>query len=434
MSSKNSAVTSAVTREEERQEVLARAAAAKKVAPQVAQLPTPVKNAILLAAAGNLVERAPEILEANARDVAAGRERGFNDSLIDRLSLDKDRIAGIASGLRQVASLRDPVGEVLRGHTMDNGIQMTQVRVPLGVMGMVYEARPNVTVDAFGLAMKSGNVALLRGSKSAVHSNQALVEILQDTVVDHGLPREVVQLLPCQTHDSVQDLITARGLVDVVIPRGGAGLIEAVVTGATVPTIETGTGNCHFYVDASADVDKAIDMVLNGKTRRPSVCNATETVLLDAALPDADKLRVVLALQDAGVTVHGDVGELGGIGVEGAVQATEEEWASEFLSMDICAKVVDGVSGAIAHIATYSTGHTEGIAAQNADVLTAFAGGVDSAAVMLNASTAFTDGEVYGMGAEIGISTQKLHARGPMALPELTSTKWILQGNGQTRP
>ncbi|TVU83718.1 glutamate-5-semialdehyde dehydrogenase [Corynebacterium aurimucosum] len=418
----------------EREEVLSKARAAKAVAPQFAQLPTPRKNEILNRAAENLIAHTEDILAANQLDIEAGRANGMSESLIDRLSLDAARIEGIAGGLRQVASLQDPVGEILQGRTMDNGIQMKQVRVPLGVMGMVYEARPNVTVDAFGLALKSGNVPLLRGSKSAKNSNAKLVELLQDTLVEFDLPREGVQLLPCETHDSVQDLITARGLVDLVIPRGGARLINAVVENATVPAIETGTGNCHFYVDASADLDKATDMVINGKTRRTSVCNATEGVLIDAALDDAAKLRIITSLQEAGVTIHGDVKELEAFGVKDAVEATDEEWREEFLSMDICAKVVDGVDGAIAHIAEYTTGHTEAIAAQDADVLLTFANEVDAAAVMLNASTAFTDGEVYGMGAEIGISTQKLHARGPMALPELTSTKWVLQGTGQTRP
>ena len=418
----------------EREEVLSKARAAKAIAPQFAQLPTPRKNEILNRAADNLIASTEDILAANERDIEAGREAGMSESLIDRLSLDAARIEGIAGGLRQVASLQDPVGEILQGRTMDNGIQMKQVRVPLGVMGMVYEARPNVTVDAFGLALKSGNVPLLRGSKSAKNSNAKLVELLQDTLAEFELPREGVQLLPCETHDSVQDLITARGLVDLVIPRGGARLINAVVENATVPAIETGTGNCHFYVDASADVDKAIDMVINGKTRRTSVCNSTECVLIDAALADDAKLRIITSLQEAGVTIHGDVKELETFGVQDAVEATDEEWREEFLSMDICAKVVDGVDGAIAHITEYTTGHTEAIAAQDADVLLTFANQVDAAAVMLNASTAFTDGEVYGMGAEIGISTQKLHARGPMALPELTSTKWILQGTGQTRP
>lgn len=421
-----------LTRDQERAEVLDKAAKAKEVTPAVARLTTPQKNEILLAAADNLVAQTDKILTANEADLNAGRERGMSESLLDRLALSAERIEGIAGGLRQVAGLSDPVGEVLQGRRMDNGIEMKQVRVPLGVMGMVYEARPNVTVDAFGLALKSGNVALLRGSKSARNSNAQLVEILQETLAKFDVPREAVQLLPCESHDSVQDLITARGQVDLVIPRGGAGLINAVVTGATVPTIETGTGNCHFYIDTSADIDKAIAMALNGKTRRCSVCNATETVLLDAALDDEIKLRVIKEFQDAGVTVHGHVEQLQALGAQDVHEA--EQWNEEHLSFDIRIAVVDGVDGAIAHIAKYTTGHTEGIAAQDADVLLRFANEVDAAAVMLNASTAFTDGEVYGMGAEIGISTQKLHARGPMALPELTSTKWVLQGTGQTRP
>ena len=275
-------------RQAEREEVLAKARRAKEVAPELAALPTPAKDAVLLAATAALTERAGEVLDANARDLEQGRQNGLAESVLDRLALDQDRIEGIAGGLRQVAGLQDPVGEVLTGRTLPNGIQMKKVRVPLGVMGMVYEARPNVTVDAFGLALKSGNVALLRGSKTARCSNEKLVEVLQDTLAAHDLPREAVQLLPCDSHDSVQDLITARGCVDVVIPRGSARLIDAVVTGATVPTIETGTGNCHFYIDASADLDKAIAMLLNGKTRRVSVCNATETVLIDAALADED--------------------------------------------------------------------------------------------------------------------------------------------------
>lgn len=419
-------------RQAEREEVLAKARRAKEVAPVIAALPTPAKDAVLLAAAAALTERAGEILEANARDLEQGRENGLAESVLDRLALDQDRVEGIAGGLRQVAGLQDPVGEVLTGRTLPNGIQMKKVRVPLGVMGMVYEARPNVTVDAFGLALKSGNVALLRGSKTARHSNNKLVEILQDTLAEHDLPREAVQLLPCETHDSVQDLITARGLVDVVIPRGSARLIDAVVTGATVPTIETGTGNCHFYIDASADLDKAIAMLINGKTRRVSVCNATETVLIDARLADEDKRAVVAALQDVGVEVHGDVEKHAAFGAD-VSPATEADFAEEYLSMDIASAVVDGVEGAIAHIARYSSGHTEAIAAQDANALRRFADAVDAAAVVLNASTAFTDGEQYGMGAEIGISTQKLHARGPMALPELTTTKWILEGAGQVR-
>lgn len=422
------------TRTTEREVVLTKARKAKEVAPVLAQLSTAKKNEILLTAADVLVDKTDEILAANQKDIDEGRANGMAESLVDRLSLDADRIAGIAGGLRQVAGLKDPVGEVLGGGVMPNGIQMRQIRVPLGVMGMVYEARPNVTVDAFGLALKSGNVPLLRGSKTAKHSNAKLVEILQGVAASFDLPRETVQLLPCETHDSVQDLITARGLVDVVIPRGGARLIEAVVTGATVPAIETGTGNCHFYIDRDADVSEGITLALNGKTRRVSVCNATENVLIDSALPDEDKARIITAFQDAGVTVHGDVDELEAFGATDIAQADDTDWGEEYLSMDIAAKVVDGVDGAIAHIQKWTTGHTEAISTSNITTAQKFADEVDAAAVMINASTAFTDGEQYGMGAEIGISTQKLHARGPMALPELTSTKWILQGTGQARP
>lgn len=428
-------MTNADIRSIERDDVLAKARAAHAVSPRVARLRSSQKNAILLAAAEALCAHTPTILSANARDVEAGRAHGMSESLIDRLSLDEGRITAMADGLRQVASLADPVGNVVDGRVMPNGIQMRQVRIPLGVMGMVYEARPNVTVDAFGLALKSGNVALLRGSKSARYSNAALVSVLQDVLVSHDVPAEAVQLLPCDTHESVQDLITARGLVDVVIPRGGAGLIQAVVTGATVPTIETGTGNCHFYIDRDvADIDQAIEMLINGKTRRCSVCNATETVLIDGALSVETQRKVIEALQQAGVTVHGDVDTLGQLGVSNIVQVEEADWAEEYLSMDIAARIVDGIDGALDHIRTYSTGHTEAIATGNIVTAQRFADEVDAAAVMINASTAFTDGEQYGMGAEIGISTQKLHARGPMALPELTTTKWILQGTGQTRP
>ena len=419
----------------ERDEVLDKARRAKDVTMELARYTSERKNRLLLAAAEALVEKTPEILEANEADIKAGRKRGLDESLIDRLKLDAERIEGIAGGLRQVAALQDPVGEVLRGSTLPNGIKLSQVRVPLGVMGMVYEARPNVTVDAVGLALKSGNVALLRGSKSAVNSNTALVKVLRGVLAADGAPEDLVQLLPCETHDSVQDLITARGLVDVVIPRGGAGLIEAVVTGATVPAIETGTGNCHLYIDGSADVDEAIAMLINGKTRRCSVCNATEGVLLDRAL-GAEKIRKVLdALNAADVKVHGDVDNLAEAEWDGEViPATDEDWNDEYLSFDIVAKIVDGVIEATDHINAHGSGHTEAVAAKDWEVCETFVDRVDASTVNVNASTAFTDGEQFGFGAEIGISTQKLHARGPMALPELTSTKWILRGTGHTRP
>lgn len=435
---KDEVVSTADLREQERSQVLSAARAAREVSMRVARATTEEKNALLVSAADVLESRAAEIIAANEEDIARGVAQGMSDSLVDRLRLDADRIHGIAQGLRQVAQLPDPIGEVLGGRRLPNGLRLTKVRVPLGVMGMVYEARPNVTVDAFGLALKSGNVALLRGSKSAESSNRALVGVLQDVAAAQGFDREVVQLLPCQTHDSVQDLITARGLVDVVIPRGGAGLIQAVVTGATVPTIETGTGNCHFYIDASSGqgeaLDEAISLLLNGKTRRVSVCNATETALLDEALPVDAQQRIVDALVAAGVQIHGDADNLSHLVLPGLIPAEAQDWEEEYLSMDIAVKVVDGVAGAIEHIARYSSGHTEGIAARDVAVIEEFTASVDSAAVIVNASTAFTDGEQFGMGAEIGISTQKLHARGPMGLPELTSTKWLVVGQGHTRP
>jgi len=390
---------------------------AAKASRTIRTLPRTTKDEVLRAAAMAIRAQEEAILAANKKDLVVDD---------DRLLLTPDRIEGIASGLEQVASLPDPVGEVLEGRTMYNGIRMTKRRVPIGVIGMVYEARPNVTVDAFGLTFKAGNVVLLRGSKTARNTNETLVAILKKVLEDFALPADAVNLLPSDDHSSVTELVTARGLVDLVIPRGGAGLINAVVTQATVPTIETGTGNCHVYVDGSADPVKARDVVLNGKTRRVSVCNATETVLIDSAYPQARQLLQDLA--DAGVTIHGD----DDLPVD-HVPVTEEDWSSEYLSMDIAAKIVSGVDEAIDHIRQYSSGHTDAIVAQDADIIDTFVVGLDSAVVMVNASTAFTDGEQFGMGAEVGISTQKLHARGPMALPELTTTTWTLRGDGQTR-
>ena len=340
--------------------------------------------------------------------------------MLDRLALDPARVEGIADGLRQVAGLPDPIGEVLRGRTLPNGLQLRQQRVPLGVIGIVYEGRPNVTVDAFGLTLKSGNAVLLRGSSSAARSNAALVNALRAALATEGLDVDAVQLLPSQDRTSVTHLIQARGLVDVVIPRGGAGLIDAVVRDAQVPTIETGVGNCHVYVHESADLDMAESIVLNAKTRRPSVCNAAESLLIDASIAGVAVPRLTDALQAAGVTVH--------------VDPSEDELRAEFLSMDIALCVVDGLDAAIGHINEYGTGHTEAIVTTDLAAAQRFTERVDAAAVMVNASTAFTDGEQFGFGAEIGISTQKLHARGPMGLPELTSTKWIVWGAGHTRP
>ncbi|CRK54045.1 Gamma-glutamyl phosphate reductase [Rhodococcus sp. RD6.2] len=392
----------------------------------LALLTTAQKDAALHAAADAVLAATDAVLAANAVDVETARAAGTEESLIDRLRLTADRIDGIASGLRQVAGLADPVGEVVRGSTLPNGLEIRQLRVPLGVVGMVYEARPNVTVDAFGLALKSGNAALLRGSSSAKASNAALVEVLRAALTEQGLPADAVQLLPSEDRSSVTHLIQARGLVDVVIPRGGAGLINAVVRDATVPTIETGVGNCHVYVHAAADLDRARDIVLNAKTRRPSVCNTAETVLIDAAIADVAVPALTQALQTAGVVIHGDL--------DGQVPATEADWTEEYLTLDIAMKVVADLDEAVAHIDRYGTGHTEAIVTDNLAAAREFTARVDAAAVMVNASTAFTDGEQFGFGAEIGISTQKLHARGPMGLPELTSTKWVVWGDGHTRP
>ncbi len=402
------------------------ARAARAASKQLITLTTEQKNAALHAAADALLANKNRILAANAEDVERARAAGTEESLIDRLALNEARVDGIASGLRQVAGLPDPVGNVLRGSTLPNGLELRQVAVPLGVVGIVYEARPNVTVDAFGLTLKSGNAVLLRGSSSAASSNAALVAVLRESLQASGITPDAVALLSADSRASVTALIRARGLVDVVIPRGGAGLIAAVVRDATVPTIETGTGNCHIYVHPAADLDMAEEIVLNAKTRRPSVCNTVETVLVDRALADTFLPRLLGTFQAEGVIVHGDEA--------GMVPATETDWADEYLSLDVAVKIVDGLDQAIEHIDRYGTGHTEAIVTGDLAAARAFTTRVDAAAVMVNASTAFTDGEQFGFGAEIGISTQKLHARGPMGLPELTSTKWIAWGDGHVRP
>ncbi|GAB03800.1 glutamate-5-semialdehyde dehydrogenase [Gordonia amarae] len=406
--------------------VLSLATAAKAASRSLNGLTTATKNEVLLAAAEAIEANAESILAANTSDVDRAEASGTEAGLIDRLRLTEARVHGIADGLRQVAALADPIGEVVSGKTLPNGLELRQVRVPLGVVGIVYEARPNVTVDAFGIAFKSGNAVLLRGSSSAASSNAELVRILREVLVAKGVSADAVSLLPSEDRASVTALIRARGLVDVVIPRGGAGLINAVVSNATVPTIETGTGNCHVYVHALADIDVATRVVLNSKTRRPSVCNTAETVLIDKAVA-ADALpQISQALQMQGVTIHGDE--------PGMVPATEDDWNAEYLSLDIAMKVVDDLDAAVAHIDTYGTGHTEAIITTDLAAAREFTTRVDAAAVMVNASTAFTDGEQFGFGAEIGISTQKLHARGPMGLPELTSTKWLVWGDGHVRP
>ena len=388
------------------------------------------KDAALHAMADALVAATHDVLAANAEDVSAAEAAGTPPSIIDRLRLDESRVAAMAEGLREVAALPDPVGEVLRGSTLANGLELRQVRVPFGVIGIIYEARPNVTADAAGICLKAGSAVLLRGSSSALRSNTAIVSVLRRTAVEAGLPEDVIALVPGEGHEPAKALMRARGLVDVLIPRGGAGLIRSVVEESTVPVIETGVGNCHVYVDAAADLDMALRIVLNAKTHRPSVCNAAESLLVHRDVAEEFLPLVVAALQDAGVTVHGDESF---VAFDGVLPATEDDYGREYLSLDMSAAVVPDLDAAIAHIRRYSSGHSDAIVTGSQPAARRFTAAVDSAAVLVNASTRFTDGGEFGFGAEIGISTQKLHARGPMGLPEMTSTKYIVTGDGHTR-
>lgn len=393
------------------------------------------KDAALHAMADALNEHSEAIVVANASDISRARDNGTSDALIDRLTLTADRIAAIAQALRDVASLPDPVGEVIRGYTLPNGLQVRQIRVPIGVVGMIYEARPNVTVDAAGLCLKSGNAALLRGSSSARDSNIALTEAMRSALTSQGLNPDAVQLVPGDSHESVKHLMTARGLVDVLIPRGGESLIRSVVENSTVPVIETGVGNCHVYVDKDADIDKAVALVVNSKAQRVSVCNAAETLLVHRDVADTFLPKALDALAAAGVTLHAEdrFAAVAGGGPCDVVEATDEDWAAEYYSLDLAAALVDDIDEAIAHIRRWSSGHTEAIISDSQSAIAHFTSRVDSAAIMINASTRFTDGGEFGFGAEIGISTQKLHARGPMGLPELTSTTYVVTGDGHTR-
>jgi glutamate-5-semialdehyde dehydrogenase len=387
------------------------------------------KDAALHAMADALAKAETAILEANDRDVARAEANGTSAALIDRLRLTPDRIAGMVEGLRELAALPDPVGDVVRGWTNANGVQVRQVRVPFGVVGIIYEARPNVTADAGGICLKSGNAALLRGSSSAAESNAAVVEALQAGLADAGLPAEAIQLVP-GPREVTNELMAARGLVDVLIPRGGAGLIDTVVRNSQVPVIETGVGNCHVFVDAGADEQMALDILINAKTQRPSVCNAAETLLVHADIADTFVPKALEALATHGVTVHGD-SRMAAYGE--VVPADENDFAAEYLSLDIAAAIVDSLDSALQHIRRYSTGHTETIITESQKSAARFAAEVDAAAVLVNASSRFIDGGEFGFGAEIGISTQKLHARGPMGLPEMTSTKYVVTGSGQIR-
>ncbi|HWL35465.1 MAG TPA: glutamate-5-semialdehyde dehydrogenase [Frankiaceae bacterium] len=410
-------------------DVRALAERAKAAAADTALLSRAEKDAALLAMASALEAATEEIVRANDADLARGA--ALSEALRDRLRLTPSRVSAMADGLRALAALPDPVGEVVRGSTLPNGLELRQVRVPLGVVGIIYEARPNVTVDAAGICLKSGNAVLLRGSSSAASSNACLVSVLRRAAVAAGLPEDAVQLVAAtEGREDVKELMRLRGLVDVLIPRGGADLIRSVVEESTVPVIETGVGNCHVYVDSAADLDAALRIALNAKTSRPSVCNAAETLLVHAAVAESFLPGALAALADAGVTVHGDaaVAAYGDV-----VPVTEDDWYAEYLSLDLAVGVVDSLDDAVRHIRRYGSGHTEAIVTTSQAAARRFVATVDSAAVMVNASTRFTDGGEFGYGAEIGISTQKLHARGPMGLPELTSTKYVVVGDGHIR-
>ena len=412
-------------------ELLEMAKLAKQSSVLLATLPTPIKNKVLYKSAEALLEGMDKILQANQKDVEAAKAAGIKGAFIDRLTLTKERIVSMADGLKQVASFNDPVGEVTFMKTLDNGLIIGQKRVPMGVIGIIFEARPNVTADAFGLCLKSGNAVILRGGKEAITSNKMIVELFQQTLEKEGLPKECVQIVKDTNRETANEMMRLNGYLDVLIPRGGAGLIKNVVENSTVPVIQTGIGNCHVYVDESADLQKAARIVINAKTQRPGVCNACESLLVHKNIAEKFMPEIGKALQSKNVEIRGDKTTMDL--VEGAVAATEQDWATEYEDYIISAKVVENIDEAIAHIRKYTTGHSEAIVTENYTNAQRFLNEIDAAAVYVNASTRFTDGGQFGFGAEIGISTQKLHARGPMGLKELTTTKYIIYGNGQIR-
>ena len=411
--------------------VKAKAAAAKKAAGKLAITSTAIKNKAMLAMAQALLDKQEEILVANAVDMEAAAAKGMKTSMLDRLKLTPERIAGMAEGLEQVAALPDPIGNVVGGSRLANGLSITKVRVPLGVIGIIYEARPNVTADAVGLCLKSGNAVILKGGSEAMQSNFAIANILSEAAEAAGIPEGSVQFVDTSDRQAVTDLIHMNGLVDVVIPRGGAGLIKTVVMNATVPVIETGAGVCHTFIDASADVEMAMKICYNAKVQRPSVCNAMETLLVHKDAADKFMPSMLAKYFEAGVEIRGD--ERVQAYSDKVVPVTEEDWSTEYGDLRLSVKIVDSLEEAMEHIAQYTTYHSECIVTEDYENARIFQLGVDAAAVYVNASTRFTDGFEFGFGAEIGISTQKLHARGPMALPELTSTKYLINGNGQVR-
>ncbi len=408
---------------------------ARTASRELALLTRAQKDEALLAMADALDANAQAIATANSEDLDRGRSGGMPQNLLDRLTYGTDRVAESADGLRAVAGLPDPVGEIVRGSRLANGLQIRQVRVPMGVVGMIYEARPNVTVDAAGLGLKSGNAVILRGGSAAASTNAASVRVMRDALAGLGLPPDAVNLLSGGGRDSGRALMTARGLVDLVIPRGGADLITTVVAESTVPVIETGIGNCHVYVDAAADVDMAVAIVVNAKTHRTSVCNAAESLLVHAGIAEAVLPAIMKEFAEAGVTVHGDeaMGRYARAVGTAYQPITDADDDTEFLSLDISARVVPDIDAALRHVQEHTSAHSEAIVTQDRAASQRWIAEIDAAAVLVNASTRFTDGGEFGFGAEIGISTQKLHARGPMALPELTSTKWVVEGQGQIR-
>ncbi len=423
------------------------ARAAREASRHLARLTRARKDDILRALADALVAATPQIEQANAVDLDAGRANGLSTGLLDRLTLTAPRIAAIADALRDVAALPDPVGEVVRGSTLANGLQIRQIRVPMGVVGMIYEARPNVTVDAAGLALKSGNAVILRGGSAAQRTNRAIVDALRASLTAQDVPADAIALLDFGGHDAARALMTARGLVDLVIPRGGSDLIQTVVRESTVPAIETGIGVCHVYVGADADLDRAVAIAVNSKTQRPAVCNAAETLLVDREIAAKGLPQLLDALAAKGVVLHADEASApyaqaavatavaaAGSGTTAAYEPlTDADLDTEWYSLDLNVRVVDDLDAALAHIRDHGTGHTEAIVTEDRAAARRFVAEVDAAVVNVNASTRFTDGGEFGFGAEIGISTQKLHARGPMALAELTTTKWVVEGDGQTR-
>ena len=404
---------------------------AKQASIILSTLPTPVKNNVLLKSADALIEGIDKILLANQKDVEAAKAAGVRSAFIDRLTLTRERILSMAEGLRQVASFDDPVGEVTFMKTLDNGLIIGQKRVAMGVIGIIFEARPNVTADAFGLCLKAGSAVILRGGKEAIGSNKIIVELFQQTLQKQGLPKECVQIVKDTNRETANEMMRLNGYLDVLIPRGGAGLIRNVVENSTVPVIQTGIGNCHIYVDESADLQKAANIVINAKTQRPGVCNACESLLVHKNIAEKFMPEIGKALQSKNVEIRGDKATINLI--EGAIPATEQDWATEYEDFIISAKVVENIDEAIEHIRKYTTGHSEAIVTENYTNAQRFLNEIDAAAVYVNASTRFTDGGQFGFGAEIGISTQKLHARGPMGLKELTTTKYITDGNGQIR-